>query len=219
MEFDRKLSRVGNVSASNRMSSSMEEYSQRQSGTGENPSDKILPIYTNAEAVISEFERRNINGSRLESVDDFLEILAENNSRFLQMLLGPTWSEQVSRCVMSSVLRLSTVEAMRKIKISGMQIGRIYYEYSDHVPQGQIAGQFPAPGRKILRGSHVKLVVSKGVGEANMQPEEKVVDAVENPSANVRKVDSRKISPPSYNADGNMVNGTVVPDYYDDIMA
>jgi len=66
---------------------------------------------------------------------------------------------------MPNVLWLDLPSAKEKIERLDLILGRVTEVPSETTPKGIVTGQGPGPGRRVIRGYEVQLVVSKGPKE------------------------------------------------------
>jgi serine/threonine-protein kinase len=68
----------------------------------------------------------------------------------------------VRACVVPRVKGKSLKVARRAIKAYGCRVGKIKHAFSEKVTRGHVASQKPRPGKRLRKGSKIRLVVSRG---------------------------------------------------------
>jgi beta-lactam-binding protein with PASTA domain len=67
-------------------------------------------------------------------------------------------------CIVPNVKRKPLSTAKRQIVAAHCRTGRVRKAYSKTVRKGRVISQRPRAGKKLVRGSKVNLVVSRGKG-------------------------------------------------------
>jgi hypothetical protein len=68
----------------------------------------------------------------------------------------------VRACLVPKVKGKRLKAARRAIKAHGCRVGKITHAFSERVTRGHVTSQKPRPGRRLRRGSKIRLVVSRG---------------------------------------------------------
>jgi beta-lactam-binding protein with PASTA domain len=71
-------------------------------------------------------------------------------------------SEGPKSAVVPNVTRMSVAQAKKQLQLNGLEPGLVQDGYDDHVPASYVANSLPPPGSRVVRGTAVDLVVSKG---------------------------------------------------------
>jgi beta-lactam-binding protein with PASTA domain len=93
-------------------------------------------------------------------------VLAQDPPPNLQVRQGAVvkvvLSEGPSHVVVPNVTQMSAAQAERNLHAAGLAVGRVQEDYSEAVPPGYVASTLPQTGARVVRGTAVDLIVSRG---------------------------------------------------------
>ncbi len=103
------------------------------------------------------YDEKHAEGKVLEVTPPVNRTVKQGRSVALTVSKGSRWTK------VPNLGEMSVEQARNLLVKSQLTLAKLVEEYNETVPEGYTIRQFPAPGRRVERGTAVELTVSKGV--------------------------------------------------------